>query len=1423
MEFDIKKYDEQKNGIKKYMNHLDTECKKIYGENFYYKYGSKNTNPYTKFLDEADFKKRAVGKMTERTHIDRHCHPNYSVTIAKDNNKRYYSEINTEQQCARIRGIWDKNAINRDNKYDQGVCWVSAEDKMCSDEYDGKYLRPNQAKYRNVRHKMEEQSEKCNENPSCEWKNQSKFTFDCVKKTDGLKKKDKDAPIMSPPKNMPLENDLEKYLHEWYIKKKHGKPPTVGKLIGTGNRCANAAASPTTDIEINKGPKDLRVEYINYRQLNPFKAHDAELISAKLGGDFKRLNKYKEEWTELQEEGGFNRWTHLRRNNKLILPDFYAKMDKEQFEANSPIVKAVEIKKRIKKDEDGEEEEEEELPFDKKFPSVPQSVINMVMKQVAQMNSKKRGLLAWHSTGSGKCHGWNSPILMHDGSIKKVQDIEVGELLMGDDSLPRTVLSLASGVDEMYDIIPNTGDKYTVNSEHILCLKDEFEIVHEMTVKSFLALDKHTKDNLKGYRVSIDFIATDTGHDPYEIGRSLENLSNIPREYKVNSRNIRLLLLAGLIDSYGSIHGNYGYEIKIYSTSVCREDILFLARSLGFCAFNNGENSVILYGDGLNDIPLRIQTYPSTRIKNSLLTNICAQSIGRDNYYGFTLDGNNRYLIGDFTVTHNTATATGIMDAFWDTNRPIIFASSVDAIRSNKERTFHELAYDLFPRFQQGEYVGGSRSSSIDLIGAAFNRRNIKFLSFAKLAHRVETAIEYKAMHAGARKKTNSEKPVKNCPPGKIQNPLTGRCINIKGEKAIKPEKTVKNCPPGKIQNPLTGRCIKGDKAIETEPDKPVKNCPPGKIQNPITGRCIKGNKAIEPEPEKVAKPDKLVKNCPPGKIQNPLTGRCIERDKEIELEPEKPAKPEKRATQKPQKEKNEDILHGKNYVDLENAVLIIDEVHNLFRPLPNQQKEHRFLEDQILDPKVHPNLKVVILTATPGDNIDDVVKLLNIVRNMSNPPIQIPNLDKEEGIKKFKNEIRGLVSFFDYNGDLTKFPILDDDFKFIKAPMGPKQLEKYIEAYKKVTSKQKDFEGLAENNEVSKYWEPVRKYSNQMLNFENGFSLSDFSSKMPYLINNIEKYPNDKQYCYSAFYANVQYGQGVIAIGKELVKRGYKQLTYIEAKRFNKLKKLPPPAKRFFIAISTQIGGDSDASENLGQLLSIYNSPENKDGSLIHVMLASQKYNESIDLKAVRHIHIFEPLVTMASDLQAIGRAVRFCSFKDLEYEKWVVKVHRYISTVPTTISLNVEPQKQKIQQEVNELEVELDDLKETDGIKEVQAELRNKKKELKKNPGLKDEVNILEMKIETIKARAKNSKAIVAEISKRIKDKNKELNKLSKPPKYDLSQIESIDEKIFKESRERFKHLLIIYKCMREAAIDCQLLKKFHSKSNKIIECEF
>ena len=64
------------------------------------------------------------------------------------------------------------------------------------------------------------------------------------------------------------------------------------------------------------------------------------------------------------------------------------------------------------------------------------------------------GILA-NQVGSGKCHSYNTPILMGDGLIKMVQDIKVGEYLMGDDSIPRKVLSLGRGKDKMYEIKPS--------------------------------------------------------------------------------------------------------------------------------------------------------------------------------------------------------------------------------------------------------------------------------------------------------------------------------------------------------------------------------------------------------------------------------------------------------------------------------------------------------------------------------------------------------------------------------------------------------------------------------------------------------------------------------------------------------------------------------------------------------------------------------------------------------------------------------------------------------------------------------------------------------------------------------------------------------------------------------------------------------
>jgi len=63
---------------------------------------------------------------------------------------------------------------------------------------------------------------------------------------------------------------------------------------------------------------------------------------------------------------------------------------------------------------------------------------------------KMLGIIA--SRDHGKTWIIDTEIVMYDGSIKKVQDIKVGDLVMGVDSTPRKVLSTHSLIDEGYRI-----------------------------------------------------------------------------------------------------------------------------------------------------------------------------------------------------------------------------------------------------------------------------------------------------------------------------------------------------------------------------------------------------------------------------------------------------------------------------------------------------------------------------------------------------------------------------------------------------------------------------------------------------------------------------------------------------------------------------------------------------------------------------------------------------------------------------------------------------------------------------------------------------------------------------------------------------------------------------------------------------------
>lgn len=401
----------------------------------------------------------------------------------------------------------------------------------------------------------------------------------------------------------------------------------------------------------------------------------------------------------------------------------------------------------------------------------------------------KRSALILLATGLGKCFAKDTPIMLFDGNIIPVQNVKVGDQLMGPDSEPRTVESLAHGYEEMYKIVPVKGMPYIVNESHILSLKltgmskDGKKSVRDskgnryhagdianIDVKTYLASSNQFKHCAKGYRVPVNF---SNGYkklpiDPYVLGiwlgdgssrttnittmdkevvdslseycisnglrlkkrnqcgkawtysitcddrrhgknilrKGLKDLNllqnkHIPHIYKTASISTRYELLAGILDSDG-FYGGKCYDYVSVRKQFA-EDIAFIARSLGLAAYikpckktcTNGVTNdyyrICISGD-LSLIPCRIERRKASerkQIKNVLLTGIKVSPVGVGEYFGFTLSGKDRrFLLGDFTVAHNTVTFAHAAERMWREKRKriLVIAHREELIRQAADK-----------------------------------------------------------------------------------------------------------------------------------------------------------------------------------------------------------------------------------------------------------------------------------------------------------------------------------------------------------------------------------------------------------------------------------------------------------------------------------------------------------------------------------------------------------------------------------------------------------------------------------------------------------------------------------------------------------------------------------------------------------------
>jgi hypothetical protein len=382
-------------------------------------------------------------------------------------------------------------------------------------------------------------------------------------------------------------------------------------------------------------------------------------------------------------------------------------------------------------------------------------------------------------------------VFMYDGSIKKLEDVKIDDVVMGDDATPRQVINVTQGHGHMYKITPSKGDSFIISENHILSMRGTKcdtvtwdknrnkhvvrcliknslgypELYHkrvdsddisdaeahldaipnkiwgdeilDIPLKVFQGFGKHLQANIKLFRTGLEFPAVSVTMDPYLIGYWLgdgtsaapqittadpeivayftENLKqynchlhqvgtreytynitsnsvskttgcnkfrnalvdynllnnkHIPTDYLYNTRDIRLKVLAGLIDSDGHYKShNYDFTMSEKYEKLI-DNLIFLARSLGFACYKefkmavctNGANGPVecpsysfhMSGFGIEDIPCilpRKKATPRETKKRSLVTAINnIEVLPKQSYTMIELDGNGRHVMDDLTV-----------------------------------------------------------------------------------------------------------------------------------------------------------------------------------------------------------------------------------------------------------------------------------------------------------------------------------------------------------------------------------------------------------------------------------------------------------------------------------------------------------------------------------------------------------------------------------------------------------------------------------------------------------------------------------------------------------------------------------------------------------------------------------------------------
>lgn len=374
----------------------------------------------------------------------------------------------------------------------------------------------------------------------------------------------------------------------------------------------------------------------------------------------------------------------------------------------------------------------------------------------------------------------------------------------------------------------------------------------------------------------------------------------------------------------------------------------------------------------------------------------------------------------------------------------------------------------------------------------------------------------------------------------------------------------------------------------------------------------------------------------------------------------------------------------------LDNSIIIVDEAHNLFNSIANGAATAVDFYDTLMSAK---KIKLIFLTGSPIiNNLFELVPCFNMLTGVKTFPENQEDFNRLF-IKKpkkgspflintevFKNRIIGLTSYYGewITEKMEGFPE-ELPMKIVKLPMSSVQYSHY-KSYRdkemdesKMSSLGTTSDRFGSKKSASSTYRIKSRQASIVIPVENtsdtDLSQKDNSPKFFKILDILKNHTTDKGLIYSDFVNNA----GVKLLGRFLELHGFDEWVFnnsatggkklkkkTKKKAKNILKK--PKTNNTFVIVS----GDTSVKDRT-EILKMYNSPANDDGSIVRILMLTPAGSEGLNVLGCRFGIITSPYFNFTRVNQVKYRIMRYKSHDRLPIKKRNVQFYLLIATLPT------------------------------------------------------------------------------------------------------------------------------------------------------------